>query len=212
MKILLFLVVLFLSASCNKNITNNSVDQKGTDIFPNKIGDTWVYQVDDTLVNRGSEDSPFVQYNLTVSVIKSIELAGGIKANVWIYSSPKGIDTNYVIQTGDTIHFIDINQNVYSTFAKQYIVPFQLHHSWQYSVPSFQNITVDSEANITIERHTYENAFRISGYSGAPDANFKIEEWLVNNVGVVKRYFNPDGMLIDPRHVISWTLISYHLK
>jgi len=193
-------------------MTNNSVDQKGTDIFPNKIGDTWVYLVNDTLVNRTSQDSPFVQYNLTVSVIKSIELTPGITANVWIYSSPKGIDTNYVIQTGDTIHFIDINQNVYSTFAKQYIIPFQLHDSWQYSTPSFQNITVDSEANITVERMKYENAFHISGHSGLPDANFKIEEWLANNVGVVKRYFNPDGMLIDPRHIISWTLISYHLK
>jgi len=212
MKIVLFLLVIFLSVSCNKNISNNSGDQEATDIFPNKIGDSWVYLVNDTLVNRGSQDSPFVQYKLIVSVIKSIELPGGIKANVWIYSSPTGIDTNYVIQTGDTIHFVDINQSVYSTFAKQYIVPFQLHNSWPYSVPSFQNITVDSVANITVEGHTYENAFHISGNSGAPDANYKIEEWIVNNVGVVKRYFNPEGMSIDPRHVISSVLVSYNLK
>jgi len=212
-KIFLFLTfVLFLSIGCKKSIISNPDRQKSTDIFPDKTGDTWLYLVNDTLVNRGSQDSPFVKYNMTVSVIGSIRLAGGIKANVWVYSYPGGTDTNYVIQNEDTIRFIDINQNVYSTFAKQYIIPLQLHNSWQYSVPSFQNITVQSKANTIVGQQTYENAFHISGYSGLPDASFEIEEWIVNNVGVVKRYFNMDGMLIDPRHVISWSLINYHLE
>src|SRR5690348_14447316 len=104
-----FLAILF--TGCKKSVVHNFDGQKGTDIFPNKIGDTWLYLVHDTLVNRSSEDSPFVQYNLTVSVIGSIELPGGTKANVWVYSYPAGSDTNYVFQTQDTIHFIDVNQN-----------------------------------------------------------------------------------------------------
>jgi hypothetical protein len=205
-----FLVILFIG--CKKSVVHNFDGQKGTDIFPNKIGDTWLYLVNDTLVNRSSEDSPFAQYNMTVSVIGSIELPGGTKANVWVYSYPAGSDTNYVFQTQDTIHFIDVNQNVYSTFVRQYIVPLQLHNSWKYSVPSFQKITVDSQSNIKVGQFNYENAFHISGYSGLPDATFEIEEWVADNVGVVKRYFNPDGMAIDPRHIISWTLVNYHLE
>ena len=207
-------IILMFAFGCRKsNNYNNNGNQNATDIFPNKVGDTWLYLVNDTTVNRSTpHDSTAVQYNLTVSVIDSIQLPGGIKANVWVYAYPGRQDTNYVFQKGDTIRFIDINQTVYSIYAKQYIIPLSLHNSWQYSMPSFHDITVDSQSNIIVGQNHFDNAFHIYGDSGMPDAGFVIDEWIEDNVGVVKRHFDPSGMLIDPRHVTAWSLVSYHLE
>jgi len=211
MKNIIFCCISLVFASgCSKN--NNSDNQNATDIFPNKVGDTWLYLVNDTTVNRANPDSPAVQYYLTVSVIDSIQLPGDIRANVWVYSFPGGTDTNYVFQKGDTIRFIDINQTVYSLDSRQYIIPLSLHESWQYSMPSFHEVTVDSQFDIVVGQNRFENVFHIFGYAGMPDAGFVIDEWIKDYVGIVKRHFNPSGMLIDPRHVTAWSLISYHLE
>jgi hypothetical protein len=207
-------IFLLFAFGCRKT-DNTPGNQNATEIFPNKVGDTWVYRVNDTTVNRSSPDSPSVQYNLVVSVVDSIQLPGGIKANVWVYTYPGGSDTAYVFQSGDTVHFIgyvDINLRVGFTYARQYILPLHLQSAWAYTEPSFSNIGVDSQANIVVGQNHFDNAFHIFGYAGMPDAGFTIDEWLENNVGVVKRHFDPSGMLIDPRHVTAWSLISYHLK
>ena len=83
-------IILMFAFGCRKsNNNNNNGNQNATDIFPNKVGDTWLYLVNDTTVNRSTpHDSTAVQYNLTVSVIDSIQLPGGIKANVWVYTYP----------------------------------------------------------------------------------------------------------------------------
>lgn len=199
-------------AGCKKVNSNNN-NQTATDVFPNKVGDTWLYLVNDTTVNRSApNDSPAAQYNLRVSVIDSIQLQGGIRANVWVYIYPDRTDTNYVFQKGDTIRFIDIDQTIYSVYAKQYIIPLSLNSSWQYSTPSFSDVTVGLQSNIIVGQNHFDNTFHLSGNAGMPDAGFVIDEWIENNVGLVKRHFNPSNMLIDPRHVTAWSLISYHLE
>src|SRR5450755_525 len=106
--VLLYSIIFLFIVGCKKS-NNNNDHQKATEIFPNKVGDTWLYLVNDTTVNRSTpNDSPAVQYNLTVSVINSIQLQGGIRANVWVYIYPDRTDTNYVFQKEDTIRFIDI--------------------------------------------------------------------------------------------------------
>lgn len=215
MKSILFCcTILFFAVGCRKgNNYDYSSNQNATDIFPNKVGDTWLYLVNDTTVNRNTPlDSPASQYNLRVSVIDSIQLPGGIRANVWVYTYPGRTDTNYVFQKGDTIRFIDINQTVYSNYAKQYIIPLSLYNSWPYTEPSYHNITVDLQSSIIVGQNHFDNAFHLHGDAGMPDAGFVIDEWIENNVGVVKRHFNPSGMLIEPRHVMAWSLVSYHLE
>jgi len=203
-------ISLVFALGCRKS--NNNNNQNAADIFPNKVGDRWIYLVNDTLVNRSNPDSPAVQYNLTVSVVNSIQLPGGIRANVWVYSFPGGTDTNYVFQRNDTVYFIDINQIVYSIQSRRYIIPLSLHNSWQYSMPSFHDITVDSQSDIVVGQNHFGNVFHIYGNAGMPDAGYVINEWIEDYVGIVKRHFNPSGMMIDPRHVTGWSLISYHLE
>jgi hypothetical protein len=209
--ILFFCSILLLFTGCKKSVVNTLDGKKGTDIFPNKVGDAWLYVVNDTLVNRVTNEKQVTQYNMTVSVIQSAQLGGGIPAKMWVYSSVAGSDTNYVFQAGDTVRFIDNRQYPWQ-ITKQYIIPLQLHNSWPYDQNSFQNVMVDLQENISVQQHDYENAFHIGGYSGMPDGMVFISEWIAPNVGVVKRYSNASGMIIQQFHITGWTLINYHLE
>ncbi len=202
---LLIICILLFAFGCRKNDKN--AISNSTDIFPNKVGDTWLYLVNDTTVN--GQDSSAVQYNMTVSVIDSIQLSGGIKANVWVYNYPGGTDTNYVYQIADSIRFLDKSK---SYIVRQYIIPLSLNNSWQYVVPSINEVTVDRQANIIVGQNNFSNVFHIYGSAGMPDGIFTISEWIENNVGIVKRYFNPSGELLVIRHVKAWSLVSFHLK
>jgi hypothetical protein len=203
-------LILLLSMGCRKS--NISTGNKyGTDIFPNKIGDTWVYLVNDTTFTFQNATSAR-QYNMTVSVIDSVQLPGGIKANVWVYNYSGGADTNFVFQHGDTISFA-ANTMTSINIVKQYIVPLRLHNSWPYSTNSIHDITVDSLSDIIAGQNHFENAYHIQGYPGRPDEMFNIDEWLADHVGVAIRYFNNVHTSTNPyRHITTWTLDSYHLE
>ena len=204
-------IILLFALGCKKD--NNHANVNATDIFPNKVGDTWLYLVNDTTVHVfNGNDTTIAQYNLDISVIDSVQLAGGIKANVWVYNYPGGTDTNYVFQNGDTIRFA-ANTRSYINIVRQYIIPLSLHNSWQY-VPDFSgftSVTVDSQSNIIVGQNHFDNAFHIYGDAGMPDAGFVIDEWLENNVGVVKRYLH-EGGISGVNHFTTWSLVSYHLK
>jgi hypothetical protein len=210
-KMLFCCIVLLLAFGCRKSNNNNIGTQNATDIFPNKVGDTWTYSVNDTSFSYQNPVTA-VQYNMTISVIDSVHLSGGIRANVWVYNYPGGTDTNYVFQHGDTIS-LAANTVSYIDIVRQYIIPLRLHNSWQYTANSIHAITVDSQSNIIVGRNHFDNAFHIFGYAGRPDNSFNIDEWLEDHVGVVKRHFNSFHFTTNAyQHITTWSLVSYHLE
>ncbi len=204
--VLLYLTAILLASGCRKSSNGNGSNNESTDAFPNKVGDTWVYKVMDTLDNANNRTSS--QYNMNVSITGIVTLPGGIMATIWVYSYLNTSDTNYVYQTGDTIKFLDATK---SYAVRQYIIPISLHNSWQY-IPGVSDVTIIEQGNISVGGNNFPNAFHLNGSTGMPDAIFGIDEWIENNVGVVKRYINPFGELIIVKHYISWSLISYHLN
>jgi hypothetical protein len=220
-KVLSCWFILLFAAGCSKNNNNNNnANENATDIFPNKIGDTWVYLVNDTAVHINTMQSKTVtQYNMTVSIVDSvllpasihdIQLPPGEEAHVWVFNYSGVTDTNYVYQTGDTVIFFDVNQTS-KAFARQYIIPFRLHNSWLYTVEGLGEVTVDSQVDVTIGQNHFYNTFYIDGSAGMPDEEFNVSEWMANNVGIVQRYVQTGGTnVVD--HFTKWSLISYHLK
>lgn len=203
-------IILLLIFGCKKGNEGIS-NKKALDIFPNKIGDTWTYHVVDTTYKSDNIDN-VQEYDMTVSVADSTVLPGGIKANIWIFESPSGRDTNYVFNSADTINFA-VLRGTQVTFIRRYIVPLRLYDSWKYTSISLNEVAVDSVGDIVVNGNRFDNAFRISGSAGLPDAMFNIEEWVVDNVGIVKRYYSNFHLsLIIYQHIITWTLLSYHLE
>jgi|SRR5215831_13542881 len=207
MKVLILCAAVLCIAACKKTGSEGNNDP-GT--FPDKVGDSWVYLVNDTTRENGLITS-IDNYNMTVSVVKNIVLPGGVNANVWVYSTPAGSDTCYVVKTTDTLHFTNVHGNGRQILERQYIIPVTLNTSWPYT-NSFMNVNVDAQADITVGSKLFKNAEHIYGSSGMPDAVFRVEEWFENKVGTVKRYIDPYGEMLTTKHYVSWSLVSYHLQ
>ena len=211
MKIVLFWCILSVfTLGCGKQI--NNVTGSASDDFPNKIGDTWLYLVNDTTVNQSANSRTASQYTMTVTIVDSMTMPDGEKANVWVYSYPGGADTSYVFKTGDTLRFTDIHDPNISLYSRQYVFPLILQHSWHYTEPSLWQVTVTDQSDVIVGQNRFDSSYHIQGTGGMPDASFTVDEWTEKKVGTVKRYFNPNGFLINTIHVISWSLISYNLK
>src|SRR5258705_1872717 len=113
-------IILFFAVGCRK-AGNSPGNQNATDIFPDKIGDTWLYHVNDTTIyDDPGLATTMTEYDMTVSVIESVQLPEGIEANVWVYNYPGGADTNYVFQKDDSIRFFDISQLAFSMYNREY--------------------------------------------------------------------------------------------
>ncbi|HMC98740.1 MAG TPA: hypothetical protein VKH37_01260, partial [Ferruginibacter sp.] len=99
-------------------------------------------------------------------------------------------------------------------YSRRYVVPFNLNSSWFYSYDSFFNInvTVTENAPITVAGNFFQNASHIVGRYGMPDNILNLDEWVADNVGVVKRYEHNVGTLNPNKYRTGWTLISYHLQ
>jgi hypothetical protein len=201
----LFAVILLLVVACKKNH-----DQPAPEIFPDKVGDNWLYLVNDTFTTYQSPPV-ITQYNMMVSVIDSILLPGGVRANIWVYNSPAGNDTNYVFKHNDTITFL-ARREFFDLFPRQYVIPLGVNNSWEYSWASAHNVTIASRSNINVGPYNFENAFHIIGYPGRPDEIITLDEWFEEHVGVVKRYINSFGTTNPLKHRTSWSLISYHVE
>jgi hypothetical protein len=210
-----FFIIVILVGCQKANSSDDTSVQSQPDIFPDKVGDTWTYLVNDTTYTFSSS-ATISQYNLTISIVDSVLLPGALKANRWVYSYPGGTDTNYVYQHGDTISFAAYTSSSL-LIVRQYIIPLRLYSSWQYVESNFTGplhyVTVDSVSTIFIGGDRFENAYAIHGVPGVPDNFFYVEEWIADHVGVVKRYINNRGYTIGPdQHKTSWSLVNYHLE
>jgi hypothetical protein len=203
-----FYVILLFILSCTR--TNESMaNADGTDSFPDRVGDTWLYHVTDTAITNQNIDT-IREYDMEVSVVDSIILPGGIRSNIWVYRSPNLTDTNYVVLNADTINF-EIFRGPELVVVRRYVEPLQLHQSWEYSSGSVHDVTVDSVADIQVNANRFR-AYHIFGYPGRPDEIIDVEEWIANNVGVIKRYYNNSGTTNPFQHHTTWSLVSYHLQ
>jgi len=201
-------LILLVILSCTKS-NENAGDQNVINSFPDKPGDSWLYHVTDTAFTLQNIDSTR-EYNMEVSVIGTTMLPGGLTSNIWVYRSPNATDTNYVVVSADTINF-EIFRGPELLVVRRYIKPLQLHQSWEYSTNSAHDVTVDSVEDILVGTNQF-HAYHIFGYPGRPDEIINIEEWVANNVGLVKRYYNNSGTTNPSQHHITWSLVSYHLR
>lgn len=208
MKPLLICLLLILAAgACNKHNTGGGNIASTGDLFPNKPGDHWHYQVIDT--TQTLTGSTVAHYDADIYIVGTISLPGGITASIWQFRTPGNIDTNFVFQTGDTVVFRDKEDDAYP--QRQYIIPFTIGSSWQY-IPGLSDVSVVDTETIVTGGNLFHGAWQIRGFSGMPDGIEWIDEWSVDHVGIVRRYFNPSGWAIATKHILDWTLVSYQLK
>jgi len=71
--IFFYITIILFAVGCSKN--NNSSSGYATDVFPDKVGDTWTYLVNDTSIySYNQQPNIITQYNMNVSIINSTQL------------------------------------------------------------------------------------------------------------------------------------------
>lgn len=203
-----YCLILLMLIACKKNTTNSNGGAK--EFFPDQIGDEWTYRVVDTIFTYQNQDS-IRDYTMTLSVTDSTVLPGNIKAHIWIFQSPDGLDTNYVFQQNDTVNFATLNGTSIN-IERRYPIPLQLNNSWLYTPNSINEVTVDISSGVIIEQQVFANAFRIIGDPGMPDGIYHLEEWISSNIGIVSRYINTSSTTLAVKHHMNMSIVSYHLE
>jgi hypothetical protein len=163
---------------------------------------------DTTTVNNNVTAT--IQYNVDVTIVADTTLPGGTMATVWQYQYPDHIDTSFVVQKGDTIQFL--NNDIYLQLKKQYIFRFKVNSSWPYALCDLDKVKVTEKTSVQVLQRTFQNAFHLTGNAGCPDAIFSIDEWIADNIGIVKSYYNPFRELLLTKHITNWLLTSYSVR
>ena len=194
MKLLSCFLLFVALASCHK--TNTATLNIGQ--FPNKIGDQWVYLVQDSLAH--------VNDTLTVTVLSAGNL-NGVASLLWQYSYSNGtVDTLQAITSNDTINYY--TNPPFPTLSFALLFPIASGSNWKdnsggsYAVSSLGNYTYQGQnfTNLLTEAHTVQSF----DYSLIDDI------YVQPNVGVA--YRRTIEFSLGPAVYQVWTLIGYHLN
>lgn len=201
---LLLIGVLF---SCKKDTIPNKV---ASEYFPNKVGNYWEYEVDDSTSNYPEVKKYYVK--VRIQGIK--KLVDGIDAYIWEYEYPWGKDTNYLRIVGDTIKIFDV---VYSRTIRDlqfprsiFVIPFKDEQRWDGKLLAIDSSHVTFQYKIETSSQTFMNGFKIYRHYLGPNLEYNDSYYFIPTIGMVKIYF--DHYNLGPQFKMLWQLKKYYLK
>lgn len=195
-----FLLVLFLPiilAACDNSTGNISPQPVNSSVFPNTVGDKWVYSVYDSLTN--STDT------LTVEIVGTN--SGSTNATIWYFSSRIYNDSMIVKVNKDTVYFYEANNP--TLIDHKIVFPLQVNKYWYSNMVGFDSTIVRSKESVTVPADTYPDAYRLERKWGGLNVYGSSTTWFVNNVGIIKFYRKITG---DYFITETWVLLSYTSK
>lgn len=203
MQAFLFLSFIVLN-SCHKDTSLNN--QKASEYFPNKIGNSWQYSVYDSSLQK--------QYNVTVTITGINKLVDGYDAYIWQYKYPDYADTNYVRLDVDTIKVYD-KSRIETIRGLQfplntYVLPFKDGQRWDGKLLAVDSSHVTAIDSISTSSETFINGFNIYHYYLGPNIEYIDNYGFIPNIGMVKMYFNHYNFA--PRNKQLWQLKKYILN
>jgi hypothetical protein len=167
----------------------NELPQK--EIFPNKVGDQWVY----TFRGYGVKENE--KNRIYVDVIKEINLADGKIAKVWAAQFPNGTDTSYVRSHTNEINIFRSYENVCTNCKEmpieklKYQIPLYAGKLWVLNEDHGDTLQVIAQSSITVPAGTFKNAFVIINKTDkrvfVGNARRIDTTWIVPYIGIVKR-------------------------
>jgi len=178
--------------------------------FPNTVGTEWVYE----LVEYWGDT--IVVDTVTVTIVERIDMSYRDSATIWEFEGDEYTDTMFVAVS---------DPYVFEMFDTLAVMPFL---SWTYEFPmavgrhwGFDNVVplanfvpgtfVDDKAPVVTPAGHFPTGFHyIAAGGGELYLSWVVNDWLVPEVGVVKRTFLKvyDGPAITQR----WTLLSYDTR
>lgn len=134
-------------------------------------------------------------------------MLNGLPVSIWTYTSPNGVDTNYVFSNKDSVVFYS-NRKLDNTTAitNSYHFPLTIGAKWQVSFQD-DTSTVIGNSNISVNNKTYNNAFLIREKGHANNYSIMKDQWFVPNIGMIKMYVKQTTF--GNSQVQTWVLSGY---
>ena len=179
------LVIAVLVFSCHKENTATAASQ----YYPNKVGDSWVYNVTDSLQLY----TTVKHYQVNVTIVGIKKLADGKSATIWQYQRPGGNDINYVRLTQDTLKIFDITYSktsAYLAFPRLiFLVPFHVNQRWENKPLGSESARVINQADINIGGKGYTGCYDIYQEYGGPNIALNDHYFFKPFLGMVRKTF-----------------------
>ena len=203
--------MLIISCTKEKNQTSNTSSNQ---IFPNEVGNHWVYRYDDG-DNNGKQF-------IFVDIVGITKLSNGQSATIWTSTLQDAsnqkylIDSSYVVVDNERAVFYAppcltcTPQPLYE--KRRYVFPLQVGNLW-YTDKFFGDTTkVLNENSLTVPAGTFKNTFQLSKTIGYVTNSFtKDSIWLTPNIGMTKYYQHEYSLGPIPGNG-TWRLDTYNLK
>jgi hypothetical protein len=216
MKPNLVLFGMFLITSCSQENNPPSNGQSNTfsnQMFPNSVGNEWVYQYNDGLDSN--------QY-IYVDIVGTTTLPGGQNATVWTSTLKYGTNQEFLLDSSYVV--VDDQKAVFYAppcltcipsvieEKERYVFPLQVNKRWFTDKVYGDTTKVLEEGSITVPAGTFDNTFKLSRTIGYVNNSFtKDTTWLTPNVGMIKYYQDHYSLGPIPGNGV-WELASCHLK
>ena len=179
---MIFLIPVLFAACENSTETKNQPPDN-TAVFPNMVGDKWIYAVYDSLNN--STDT------LTVEIVGTTTSINDKSLKIWLFKSRTFNDSMFVNAGKDTVYFYE---DSYANFVDHKLVfPLEVNNSWINTDQQFDSTVVKGIESVTVPSDTYPDAYRLERFWSSFNVYGYSVTWFVNNVGIVKMYRRIQG-------------------
>jgi hypothetical protein len=205
-----FIFFLLLLTACTQE---NNQTASSNQIFPNEVGDQWVYKYDVGFSN--SE-----QY-IYVDIVGKTTLQGH-SVTIWNTTVQDAsnrkylIDSSYVLVDNEKAVFYAppcltcTPQPLYE--KRKYIFPLEVGNKWFTSVTWGDTTKVLSKEDVTVPAGTFHNTYKLSKIIGYVYETYTRDSiWLTPKIGMTRRFQNEFRTAPVPGNGI-WELTSYNLK
>ena len=192
-KVMLCSLSIFLFYACKLVQTNNNgSNELSTQVFPNKVGNYWVYVYNPGIDNNGNPAK------ITIRVIGQAKLPNGESAMLWKYEFPNYIDTLWVVSNDSLAKFYDKPclkcLNPMPELKLEIRFPLQTGRYW-FTDKAFGDTTrVIDQTHLKVPAGTFDNVYKISKTIGYVTNSVTLDTlWFRNNIGIIqKRQFELD--------------------
>lgn len=204
----IIIIISIINLSCSNSSTNPQ-PLPNSAVFPNTLGDRWVYAVYDSLNSK--------QDTLTVQVSSILTTSGNKHLFVWTYTSNSGVNPNYSISGLDTAYYYSGQDTVYSYYdnkgtqiESKYAFPLQVGFQWKNNSTGLTDISqVTEQQTVNVPAGSFPNTFHILRNKNGLNDYITLNIWFKERTGIVKLYMHETGFVF---RTFTWNLISYSVN
>ena len=193
-----FLPLILLIAFCCKK-EHNTVNVPSLTDFPLAAGDTWNYQLYDSINN--------VTENATFKITGSYALNGpGIYYITQTVVNGVMVDSGQIISRNDSVIYQPNGQGLFSNLTL--LFPLSPNKKWHTEYSGDSVFVLASNINYTVLSSTYDSVYNVGRIQSVPDLYIHQNVYIAPHIGIVRQTLD-EGTWIPVHKTIK--LVSYNL-